>query len=541
MSSAFKFHSQVQNVVPWPAQYQFPTQSNKVRKQTVKLPPKNGYTFSGSNQPIRIEFPADGYCNMLNSILSFNATVTLPAIATTECNYVTLERGGGHNFFSRLRVLYGSLVIEDIQEYKTLVRMINEVAVSKSYGSSSGTLLDGMSAGRINDIALDFDNTDGQNTQTNANPADYLPPGYMNFASIYSNVDTTSLATLGAGLQRIVAQLGTIVETSDAVGMNMMGGRVFGHAAGSPVFVQTGAKTFTKTFALNLLSGLLTSKKLIPLKWMASQLVIELTIADPSVVFMTNIAPTPTFTLTNVNFIAEMLEFDSTYDLAFFQGLSQDAGVPIKFTSWHYHQFSINSGTATYQVHERSRSVKNAFAVIRNSAPTAITDSSIFFHNLNDDISNSTVSRPSLCAVGSYQWRIGGQYYPAQPVSCTYQAAEAYTELMKAIDALGDYTVSSNITNRNFSVTYTTEGNGEGAKFIMAGSFENPTTGGQLEVNGINAEEQSDLALTFSCTNNAGSIGSFANTTTAGKKLEVFVNYDTMLIIRKGNVVDLIL
>lgn len=530
MSSTFKFHSQVPDVVPWQAQYQFPSQANKVRKQTVKLPPKNGYTFTQPNQVIRIEFPADNYCNMLNSLLVFNANITIPASNSTG-TYLTLQRGGGHNFFTRLRVLYGSLVIEDIQEYKTLVRMINEVAVPRDYGNSSGTILDGMSASRLNEIALDTLTADG-GAGAGVNPNGNILSG---------NTNGTTGAT--------VTSIQKIVETSDQIGQ-IGGPLTSGAGIAATTFTDGASATYTKTFAINLLSGLLTCKKLIPLKWMASQLVIELTLQDVSQIFISDLVqgagPTPllpTYSLDTVNFIAEMLEFDSTYDLAFFQGLSQDAGVPIKFTSWHYHQFSLTSSQAIYQVHERSRSVKSAYAIIRQSAPSLVVDSDIFFHNLNDDVATTPgkiAARTTTCPVSLFQWRIGGQYYPAQPVICTYGAPEAYVELMKAIDSLGDYTVSSSINSRNFTINYTSAKNGEGAKFVMGASFETIPIG-QLEINGINAEEQSDLALTISCGSNAGGVSSYTNGTNQGKKLEVFVNYDTMLIIRKGNVVDLIL
>lgn len=47
--------------------------------------------------------------------------------------------------------------------------------------------------------------------------------------------------------------------------------------------------------------------------------------------------------LDNVNFIAEMVEFDSTYDYAFYQGLQQ--GVPLHFSSWHFHNFTLTGNT----------------------------------------------------------------------------------------------------------------------------------------------------------------------------------------------------
>jgi hypothetical protein len=305
-------------------------------------------------------------------------------------------------------------------------------------------------------------------------------------------------------------------------------------------------------------------------------------------------------TLKNMNMVTELLEFDSSYDLAFFEGLNQPTGVPLKFTSWHYHQFAITGATQTYQIHERSRSVKAAFAVIRQLTPILNFDADWFFHNINDSVAGTTTnggtnnynitggSGGTVTAVGNnlvrtsfsrgatgttqaalsggatgiaamtvllngctpvqqYQWRIGGQYYPAQPVRVSQtlgvnannaiaRGEEAYLELMKAVNSLGDATVSGGIHYWNYTITGTSGLNGEGSKFIMGTSFETPGLGPE-SINGINAEEQSDLALTI-----YGNQGGTVTTTAAtGKKLEVFVNYDCMLLVRAGNVVDLVL
>lgn len=306
MSSTFKFHSTINEVVPWQAQYTFPTQSTKISKQTVKLVPKNGTEFR-KNNIIRIEFPAENYLNVLNSVLQFDLSIgTQTAISTgtvstatfqtatnpgnpfiwvitgwaaslgatppadlhttpnqfsghpcsltlggathwnvinkVECQnpleataanrvfritfarawpnlgsinsgtfaifpQTQLQPGGAHNVFSRLRILYGSMVIEDIQEYSTLVRMLTEVAVQRDYGSSHGQILDGMSSATPNDL--------GATSRTNS---------------------VLSVADQEMNLQGVMSQL------------LMMPGR-------------------RRTFCLNLLSGLLTQKKLVPLKW----------------------------------------------------------------------------------------------------------------------------------------------------------------------------------------------------------------------------------------------------------------------------------
>jgi hypothetical protein len=626
MSSSFKFHSAVPEIIPWQAQYNFPSQSNKVRKQTVKLVPKNGYNFS-QNQIVRFEFPADGYCNMLNTALTFDVTTDLQpcAVTTTEGTltggtgsataiavapqnaFLALPRGGAHNYFKRVRVLYGSLVLEDIQEYKTLARMFTEMGVEKAYQASTGGILDAHSESAMRNVGNPFNNqvnatTLAGGTSTNSASTTITAANQMSNA-IVDNLLMQQTQVGGAlgGSTANIPLTGSTPWTIAASTMYPVFPDISNDLGVAPGNEPNQNQQVTRTFAIQLLTGLTSLKKLLPLKWMASQLVIELTIAPVTETYISNLPKAPTMTLKNMNMVTELLEFDSSYDLAFFEGLNQPTGVPLKFTSWHYHQFAITGATQTYQIHERSRSVKAAFAVIRQLTPILNFDADWFFHNINDSVAgttsaggvntynitgqsapgavtnvNNNLSRIAFsrgqtgttqaaltggstgiaamkvllngCApVQQYQWRIGGQYYPAQPVRVSQalgvngnnaiaRGEEAYLELMKAVNSLGDATVSGGIHYWNYTITGTSGLNGEGSKFIMGTSFETPGLGPE-SINGINAEEQSDLALTI-YGNQGGSVTTTAET---GKKLEVFVNYDCMLLVRAGNVVDLVL
>jgi len=60
MSSHFRWYpSSDEMVVPFMAQYAFPSQANKSVKMTPRIPPKNGFVFTPGNV-IRLEFPAQG-------------------------------------------------------------------------------------------------------------------------------------------------------------------------------------------------------------------------------------------------------------------------------------------------------------------------------------------------------------------------------------------------------------------------------------------------------------------------------------------------
>ena len=175
--------------------------------------------------------------------------------------------------------------------------------------------------------------------------------------------------------------------------------------------------------------------------------------------------------------------------------------------------------------------------------------------------------------VQNYQYRVGGRYFPAAPVQCSTTTgsfvsnggAEAYTELAKALNILGDYRLSTAcnstrwaysplnlagariLQNRDYSVSLTTIASGTGIPtvvpsstggdlgsqcFVAAISLE---TSNGIEISGLNAEEQSDIS--FLC--------NWADTQKSGvaavpSSLECYVYYDAMIILEENNVVKLI-
>lgn len=314
---------------------------------------------------------------------------------------------------------------------------------------------------------------------------------------------------------------------------------------------------------------------------MASQLAIELTLENAAACIFASAGSSgagtaPTYAMGNVNLIPEILEFDASYDSMFLAGL-RDGGVPIKFSSWHTFIFSTNgAANVNLLIQERSRSVKALFAVQRKSPADITLDS----HALLFDTStyNSSIGN----SLQNYQFRIGGRYYPAAPVqtstsvgsSITNGGAEAYIELQKALNIVGDYRLSSNVntlrwaippataavsrtgatSSSNNDLDYTTTiasygaygnptyklvsdntntvnipfaGNQGSGVFAMSTSLE---TSNGIEISGLNAEEQSDIAL-------IANWGSAQNSTAV---FEVYSYYDAMIILRENNVVELI-
>lgn len=83
---------------------------------------------------------------------------------------------------------------------------------------------------------------------------------------------------------------------------------------------------------------------------MASQLAIEIILENPASCMIAKAGgatgAVPTYYVTNINLIPEILEFDSSYDAMFLKGL-REGGVPIKVLSFStsslhgIHSFSL--------------------------------------------------------------------------------------------------------------------------------------------------------------------------------------------------------
>ena len=72
-ASTFLFHPLMNEVVPYNAVYDFPSQATRSTKRTIKITPKNSASSYVSGSTIRFEFPASGYLNPNATYLGFNA------------------------------------------------------------------------------------------------------------------------------------------------------------------------------------------------------------------------------------------------------------------------------------------------------------------------------------------------------------------------------------------------------------------------------------------------------------------------------------
>jgi hypothetical protein len=178
-----------------------------------------------------------------------------------------------------------------------------------------------------------------------------------------------------------------------------------------------------------------------------------------------------------------------------------------------------------------------------------------------------------------YQYRIGGRYFPAAPVqlsanvgnNITNGGAEAYVELEKFLNIVGDYRLSPNTSVLNWAVPAIISGSGAFSEYdysLLCGGYNsygipltvvaetgavtvgdayggsvtgnmpssmfccaiNFETSNGVEISGLNAEEQSDISFNVMWS---------ANQST-GFSIECFTYVDVMWVLRPNNYLDLI-
>jgi hypothetical protein len=537
---------------------------------TPRIPPVNGSVFNPGNV-IRIEIPSVGYINPANTSLSFDVTLLNGNILAADKSTVIRFQNNIQSCFSRVRLLYGSTPIEDISNYNQIVRSLTEWTSSeentitkKSINEGIGNTMYGK-AGMISSDAT-------FNANGNANPGG--ADGIVNIrqSRIHGVCTTIRTNANAAGTPRNGLGFGVVPNGTTVI---------------SPVIaalpIQADLLKTTnpiRRYQVQLALGLFNQPKLIPTKFMASKLVIEILLANaadciyaPSV----GAAGNPTYQISNVNLLPEFLEFDSSYDETFLAGL-MNGGVPIKFATWNSYLYRTDGATSiNLNIQERARSVKSIFVMQkRNSLFTADSGATFF----TSGIGTSVTPNGGLSTLQEFQFRVGGRYFPSAPVQNAQNVggdtpnggAEAWIELSKALNHLGDSRLSScnvlkwavppyaattifgtilgqlynNLPDRDYKdslvrhdigtfATMIVENPGTNAFsgdvgsscFAMAVDLETSNGG---EVSGLNGEEQSDISLLARWNLPQNSLHS----------LNVFTYIDSMIVLRENNILELI-
>ena len=277
--------------------------------------------------------------------------------------------------------MYGATPLEDIPNYNVIVRALTEWTGSDQLGADQTSITDGI----------------GGIMPTRSGSVDTLIGG-----------TGTAIPIIGNVRQKMIHGLdlrGNNLDVGGTSGFGSVPNGPFAAAIVNKVGV-LGIKP-TRRYQVQLALGLFSQEKLIPTKFMASQLAIEITLASAAeCIYAQEFSTTtpPSYNVSNVNLIPEILEFDASYEESFLRGLQQ-GGVPIKFSTWNNYRFGNGAGgVVNLQIQERSRSVKAIFCLQRRAQAAFTVDSGASF--FNTDITTTD----GASTLQDYQYRIGGRY-----------------------------------------------------------------------------------------------------------------------------------
>ena len=260
---------------------------------TPRIPPKNGAIFQ-PGQVIRLEFPAQGYVNPLNTTIEFD--VTLFGYTTSTGQTVRFQNAIA-SVFQRVRLLYGATPLEDVINYNQIVRMLSEWTSTNQQGTFDQTSISQGIGG--------------------------CTVGWAGTAiSAAGMVNTRQKWIQGVSLSEASGTVGAFGTTASATGYTTVGGKSLGYVpqqANPPSGITGTTYSCTRRYQINLALGLFTQDKLIPTKFMASQLAIELTLEQAAnciyVAASDTVTGSPTYSVANVNLIPEILQFDASYGM----------------------------------------------------------------------------------------------------------------------------------------------------------------------------------------------------------------------------------
>ena len=391
-------------MLPKNLKYGTKVESAIARSSRINIAPQNGTGPYYKGDTIIFNLPTRNNLVMVptESYLKFNITFTAGAGAGN--NAFRWDSCGAHGVIQRLRIFHGSNLLQDIDQYGLLAKMLFDLQqpTDAVYGKQN------VLAGTRSDLV--------------ATTPVYTPAG--------DNV----AATVNAA----VAVLGS--KPIPAYQVNS-GERILA-ANGSNDLIANGASTKMETYCLNLVSlvGSLCSANYIPLFAMSSApLRVELQLVDSTnkcCAALTG-ADLNTFTITNVEYVANLIELGDPAMQIIYSSLQ---GEPLQFVvpDFRNYQYSLtlpdNTLTqVTMPIPAKFSSLKALFVTVRDKGTGAAT----FFPF-------SSVAM----GVKDYQFRVGATIMPPKAPSFT---PEMFAEVVKAIGSIGDINYQPAIDKRTYN------------------------------------------------------------------------------------------
>ena len=303
---------------------------------------------------------------------------------------------GAHGLIQRIRVYHGSNLLEDIDNYALLAKMLFDLQVSTdaTYGKYN------VMCGTRSDLVI------------------------SNSGTLPTDAATTVAAITNGTLSAIQVNSGELLGSS----------------------IANNASTTTYTYNLNLISvlGSLCNAAYFPLfACTGAPLRLEIQLVDSLAKAMNCTSSTATITTANMEYVANFIELSDVAMSMINQSLD---GQPLQFVIPQYKNYawsgaSLTNATATQismPIPAKFSSLKSLFITVRDKSTGAIT----FFPF-------SSVS----AGISDYTFRIGPNIFPPKAPN---RLTEMFCEAVKAIGSIGDLSHQPSIERTSYSLINST-------------------------------------------------------------------------------------
>ena len=391
-------------------------ESASARSYRSNIAPQNGTGVYNLGDTIIVNVPTRNNLCLVptESYLKFDARVTSGGAG----NVVRWDSCGAHGLIQRIRIFHGSNLLQDIDNYGLLAKMMFDLQVPTDAGYGKFNVL----SGTRNDLGLT------------------LPT-----AAAAANAGTTT-AQIDASIANALAPLSNAVVSA------------FQFNSGESLGTIASAGPVTNTYCLNLISllGTLCSHNYLPLFAMTSApLRMEIQLVDSGFKALAGSQAITSIGITNCEYIANFIELsDSAMSMVY----SSLQGQPLQFVVPDYrnYQFASALQNAVTQVAmpipAKFSSLKSLFITCRESG--TINTATYFPY--------SSVTR----TITDYTFRVGSQLMPTKAVN-TIQ--EMFSEVLKASGSMSDLSYTPSIEKASYSLVASAVNNAGGS--VHSGSF----------------------------------------------------------------------
>lgn len=378
-------------MLPNNLRYQPKVESAPARRYRTNIQPQNGTGPYTQGNTIIFNIPTRNNSALIasESVLKFTTSFTTIASANT----IALESCGAHALFNRLRVFHGSNLLQDIQEYHQLAKIMY-------------------------DYQMPLDATQGRFSITSGTTNEYT-----------GTVASATGANLVANglIVKPVNRGKTYVPQTDSATPTLAAG------------------TVTDNFAINLISlvGSLAGGKYLPLWEMTSaplrvELVLNSSILNAYCISPSGAVPTNNaFSLTNVEFIGEFLELPDSAIAAVRAGSSNP--LQMVYPDWRAYTYSaaLSAGSSTsvsMPIPAKFSSLKSIVVNSREVSPSG-------------QVERYPISSNKL-SLASYQFRIGSEVLPSTAPTTD---SDFFNEALKCFGSIADLDIQPSIDSDAYS------------------------------------------------------------------------------------------